>query len=111
MYAIVEVGGKQHRIEVGQRIAVERVWPGVEPGNEVLFDQILLVRDEHQVKLGDPFVLKLVTEMGRRLRDVDEEFNRLESDVALVGGAREEAQEARVRPAPFDLRRLSKCSG
>jgi large subunit ribosomal protein L21 len=57
MYAIVEVGGKQHRIEVGQRIAVERVWPGVEPGNEVLFDQILLVRDDHQVKLGDPFVL------------------------------------------------------
>ena len=57
MYAIVEVGGKQHRIEVGQRIAVERVWPGVETGSEVLFDQILLVRDEHQVKVGDPLVL------------------------------------------------------
>ncbi len=57
MYAIVEVGGKQHRVEVGQRIAVERVWPGVSPGNEVLFDQILLVRDDRQVKLGNPFVL------------------------------------------------------
>jgi large subunit ribosomal protein L21 len=57
MYAIVEVGGKQHRVEVGQRVAVERVWPDVEPGNEVLFDQILLVRDDRQVKLGNPFVL------------------------------------------------------
>jgi large subunit ribosomal protein L21 len=56
MYAIVEAGGKQHRVEVGQRVAVERVWPGVEPGAEVAFEQVLLVRDEQELKVGKPFV-------------------------------------------------------
>jgi large subunit ribosomal protein L21 len=56
MYAIVEVGGKQHRVEVGQRLAVERVWSGAELGAEVTFDQVLMVRDEKAVKVGKPFV-------------------------------------------------------
>jgi len=38
--------------------------------------------DEFRSMLGDPFVWQLVTEMGRRLRTVDEEINRLESDQA-----------------------------
>ncbi len=56
MYAIVEAGGKQHRVEVGQRIAVERVWPGAQPGSEVVFERVLLVRDEAHVKVGKPTV-------------------------------------------------------
>ena len=56
MYAIVEAGGKQHRVEIGQRVAVERVWTAIEPGSEVFLDRVLLVRDEHQVRVGKPFV-------------------------------------------------------
>lgn len=56
MYAIVEAGGKQHRVEVGQRLAVERVWPGARAGGEVLFEQVLMVRDDSQVRVGKPFV-------------------------------------------------------
>ncbi|HPC82567.1 MAG TPA: 50S ribosomal protein L21 [Thermoanaerobaculaceae bacterium] len=56
MYAIVEAGGKQHRVEVGQRLAVERIWPGAEPGAEVLFERVLLVRDEQKVRVGKPLV-------------------------------------------------------
>jgi large subunit ribosomal protein L21 len=56
MYAIVEAGGKQHRVEVGQRVAVERVWPGAEAGSEVTFEQVLMVRDDKVVKVGKPFV-------------------------------------------------------
>lgn len=56
MYAIVEAGGKQHRVEVGQRVAVERVWPGAQPGSEVVFEHVLLVRDESHVKVGTPTV-------------------------------------------------------
>ncbi len=56
MYAIVEAGGKQHRVEVGQRVAVERVWPGAEPGTEVVFDRVLLVRDDARVAVGTPTV-------------------------------------------------------
>jgi large subunit ribosomal protein L21 len=56
MYAIVEAGGKQHRVEVGKRIAVERMWPGAEPGSEVVFDRVLLLRDEARVAVGSPTV-------------------------------------------------------
>jgi large subunit ribosomal protein L21 len=56
MYAIVEAGGKQHRVEVGQRIAVERVWPVAEPGSQVVFERVLLVRDDSRVKVGRPLV-------------------------------------------------------
>ncbi len=56
MYAIVEAGGKQHRVEVGQHIAVERVWAGAGPGSEVVFDRVLLVRDDARVTLGTPLV-------------------------------------------------------
>ena len=56
MYAIVEAGGKQHRVEVGQRIAVERVWPGAQPGSEVVFENVLLVRDDAHVTVGRPMV-------------------------------------------------------
>ena len=56
MYAIVEAGGKQHRVEVGKRLAVERIWADVEAGSEVVFDRVLLVRDEKKVSIGKPFV-------------------------------------------------------
>lgn len=56
MFAIIEAGGKQHRVEVGQRLAVERIWSDVAPGSEVRFERVLLVRSEGQVKLGKPVV-------------------------------------------------------
>jgi large subunit ribosomal protein L21 len=56
MYAIVEAGGKQHRVEVGQRVAVERIWAGAEPGSEVTFERVLLVRDDSKVRVGKPLV-------------------------------------------------------
>ncbi len=55
MYAIVESGGKQHRVEVGQRLAVERTG-GAEAGSEVLLENVLLVRDDEKVRVGKPLV-------------------------------------------------------
>jgi len=69
MYAIVEAGGKQHRVEVGQRVAVERVWPGAQPGSEVVFERVLLVRDDARVKVGTP-VVGGATVRGTLLREL-----------------------------------------
>jgi large subunit ribosomal protein L21 len=69
MYAIVEAGGKQHRVEVGQRVAVERIWPGAEPGSEVTFERVLMVRDEQRVRVGKP-ALEGVTVKGTLLREL-----------------------------------------
>jgi large subunit ribosomal protein L21 len=54
MYAIVETGGKQYQVQTGQIIDVERLPAGV--GDEVELDQVLLVADEGELKVGQPTV-------------------------------------------------------
>ncbi|HEY8497482.1 MAG TPA: 50S ribosomal protein L21 [Limnochordales bacterium] len=53
-YAIVETGGKQHRVTEGDTILVEKL--PVEPGAQVRLDRVLLVNREGQVKVGTPTV-------------------------------------------------------
>ena len=54
MYAIVETGGKQYRVEPGDIIMVERL-PGSKD-DEVLFDKVLFVSDKEKIELGHPFI-------------------------------------------------------
>jgi len=53
MYAIIETGGKQIKVEVGDRIFVEKL-PG-EAGSEVTLDKVLFVGGESN-KVGAPYV-------------------------------------------------------
>ena len=53
MYAIVETGGKQYRVQVGDQFNVEKL-PG-EVGSEVVLDQVLLIGGE-ETKVGTPYV-------------------------------------------------------
>lgn len=55
MLAIVETGGKQFKVAVGQRIKVEKL--DVAVGAEVTFDKVCLVADgQGSTKAGTPFV-------------------------------------------------------
>jgi len=53
MYAIIETGGKQIKVEAGQEIYIEKL--GVEADEVVTFDKVLFVGGEN-VKVGAPFV-------------------------------------------------------
>ncbi len=53
MYAIVETGGKQIRVEVSSRIFVEKL--DAEVGKTVTLDKVLLVGDK-ALKVGTPYV-------------------------------------------------------
>ncbi|MGE7622836.1 50S ribosomal protein L21 [Viridibacillus sp. NPDC093762] len=53
MYAIIETGGKQIKVEAGQEIYVEKL--NAEDGEVVTFDKVLFVGGE-AVKVGAPFV-------------------------------------------------------
>ncbi|MCQ2801093.1 MAG: 50S ribosomal protein L21 [Bacilli bacterium] len=53
MYAIIESGGKQIRVEVGQKIFVEKL--DVKENSKYVFDKVLLVADK-DVKVGTPYV-------------------------------------------------------
>ncbi|MBR2591915.1 MAG: 50S ribosomal protein L21 [Oscillospiraceae bacterium] len=53
MYAVIETGGKQYRVEEGDVIYVEKI--DAEADAEVTFDKVLLVGGEKAV-LGTPYV-------------------------------------------------------
>jgi large subunit ribosomal protein L21 len=53
MYAIIETGGKQVKVEEGQVIYVEKL--GTEQGETVTFDKVLFVGGDN-VKVGSPTV-------------------------------------------------------
>lgn len=53
MYAIIATGGKQYKVEEGDVIKVEKL--GMEAGETVTFDQVLVVSDG-ETKVGTPTV-------------------------------------------------------
>lgn len=52
MYAVIKTGGKQYKVSEGDVIRVEKL--GVEAGQTVTFDEVLLVSDNGDVKVGAP---------------------------------------------------------
>lgn len=55
MYAVIETGGKQYRVELGSEIEVDRM-SEVEPGQTIDLDRVLLVADGDQAAIGAPVV-------------------------------------------------------
>jgi large subunit ribosomal protein L21 len=53
-YAIIETGGKQYRVSVGDRISVERL--AVEESEEITIDRVLLLGGDGDTKVGMPVV-------------------------------------------------------
>ena len=54
MFAIVEAGGKQFRVEEGRSLKVAKI--SAQAGTEITLDKILLVGTGADVKIGQPFV-------------------------------------------------------
>ncbi|MFA5974986.1 MAG: 50S ribosomal protein L21 [Elusimicrobiota bacterium] len=54
MYAIIETGGKQYRVEEGTRLRVESLPHQV--GEEIALDKVLLLQADSGLKIGKPVV-------------------------------------------------------
>ncbi|MCD6429176.1 50S ribosomal protein L21 [bacterium] len=54
MLAVIKTGGKQYLVKPGDKIKVEKL-PKKE-GEEIIFDQVLLIEDGKNVKIGKPLV-------------------------------------------------------
>ena len=54
MYAIIKTGGKQYRVQEGDNIFVEKLNADVD--SNVVFDQVLAVVNDGDVKVGAPVV-------------------------------------------------------
>ena len=54
MYAVIETGGKQYKVELGTELEVELL--DVEPGQEINLERILMVGDGETTAIGQPIV-------------------------------------------------------
>ncbi|HEX7341756.1 MAG TPA: 50S ribosomal protein L21 [Rhodanobacteraceae bacterium] len=54
MYAVIKTGGKQHRVEQGEYLRVEKLNADVD--STITFDQVLLVGEGETVTIGAPLV-------------------------------------------------------
>ena len=52
MYAIIKTGGKQYKVSKGDHIQVEKV----DADDTVNFDKVLMLNDEGQVEIGQPYL-------------------------------------------------------
>ncbi|MCX5848437.1 MAG: 50S ribosomal protein L21 [Deltaproteobacteria bacterium] len=54
MYAVIKTGAKQHKVTEGDVLSVEKL--AGNKGDEVIFNEVLMVSDDKEVKIGKPFV-------------------------------------------------------
>ena len=54
MYAIIEACGKQYKVVEGDVVFFEKL--DAEEGKKVTFDKVILVSDDKEVKVGNPYV-------------------------------------------------------
>jgi len=54
MYAVIKTGGKQYRVTPGETVRIEKL--DLAEGDSVEFDQVLMIADGENIKLGSPFV-------------------------------------------------------
>ena len=54
MYAVIETGGKQYKVEAGQELFIEKL--NAEADDKVVFDKVLAVGGDDGIKVGSPYV-------------------------------------------------------
>jgi large subunit ribosomal protein L21 len=54
MYAVIKTGGKQHRVSEGEMLNIEKI--AGDKGDEVVFNEVLMVADEGNIRVGTPLV-------------------------------------------------------
>ena len=90
MYAVIQTGGKQYRVEPGQTVVVEKL--AGDEGAQVTFDEVLLVSsgDGANVNIGKPMVAGAtvtgqIVEQGRGDKLVVFKFRRRKNYVRRNG--------------------------
>lgn len=79
MYAVIQTGGKQYRVTEGSVLKIEKL--DVQPGDRLTLDQVLMVSDDNEVRVGTPLVpnaqvTAVVLEQGREKKIVVYKYKR-----------------------------------
>jgi large subunit ribosomal protein L21 len=54
MYAVIQTGGKQYRVEQGTYLKIEKLELGT--GDSIEFDKVLMIESDGNVQVGQPFI-------------------------------------------------------
>jgi large subunit ribosomal protein L21 len=54
MYAVISTGGKQYRVSKGDVVEIEKL--DANAGDNVEFDQVLMIKEKAAVKIGKPVI-------------------------------------------------------
>ena len=55
-FAIIETGGKQYKIAPNENVTIEKLADDLKVGDKVIFDKVLLIEDEKETQVGDPYI-------------------------------------------------------
>ena len=68
MYAVIEAGGKQHKVELGQVLEVDLMQE--ESGVDHAFENVMLYVDGDDVQIGQPYIenVKVVAEIVEEVK-------------------------------------------
>lgn len=69
-FAVIQTGGKQYEVEVGQSLKIPTVQEKVKEGDSITFDKVLLVDNGKDTTIGTPYiagakVIATIEEIGR----------------------------------------------
>jgi large subunit ribosomal protein L21 len=57
-FAIIQTGGKQYRVSVGDSVKIEKLTGEYKEGDSITFDKVLLVDNGSDTTIGTPFIDK-----------------------------------------------------
>ena len=88
MYAIVDFGGKQHKVKAGDVVKLEKIEKGI--GETITLDRVLAAFDEGSTQVGTPYVKGAkvtaeVVEQGRHKKVMILKFRRRKSSMTRNG--------------------------
>jgi large subunit ribosomal protein L21 len=103
MYAMVEIQGEQFKAEKGSRLTVQKLKS--EKGDVVKLDKVLLLRDEKNVKVGEPYV------KGATVKAVVEEHVRGDKVTVFKYKRRKRYRRTRGHRQEYSVLRVEEITG
>ncbi len=103
MYAMVEIKGNQYKAEKGDLLTVQRV--ASEKGDVVEFDSVLMLRDDSNVKIGEPYVT------GAKVKAVVEDHVRGDKVIVHKYKRRKRYKRTRGHRQDYTLLRVEEITG
>jgi large subunit ribosomal protein L21 len=99
MYAVIQTGGKQHRVEIGEVVRVDKLES--EEGAQVTFDQVLALGEGDSVQVGAPIVkgatvTGTVVEQGRGKKLIVFRYRRRQNASRRRGGHRQDFTAVKI---------------